>query len=158
MTAAAATRAPREVLLVEDNPADVYLVRAALEESGVPMRITVATDGAAAIRALRQEGEYQSGARPDLVLLDLNIPVIDGREVLALSKGDEALWGIPVVVMTSSTAPQDIGRCYGLGTNGYVTKPIDLDGYLRVIRSIADFWLSVAVLPGPLLSHEDEDI
>lgn len=138
----------RTVLLVEDNPADVRLIEVALSSADAPVRFTVAPDGAAALRALHNDGEYADAPRPDLVLLDLNVPVISGREVLAALKGDDALRSIPVIVMTSSNAPADIDYCYQVGTNGYVNKPIDLDGYLRVVRSVADFWLSVAELPG----------
>jgi CheY-like chemotaxis protein len=138
----------RTVLLVEDNPADVRLIEVALSSVDAPVRFTVAPDGAAALRALHNDGEYADAPRPDLVLLDLNVPVISGREVLAAVKGDDTLRSIPVVVMTSSNAPADIDYCYRVGTNGYVNKPIDLDGYLRVVRSVADFWLSVAELPG----------
>jgi CheY-like chemotaxis protein len=138
----------RTILLVEDNPADVRLIEVALGGVDAPVRFTVAPDGAAALRALHHDGEYADAPRPDLVLLDLNVPVISGREVLAALKGDDALRSIPVIVMTSSNAPADIDYCYQIGTNGYVNKPIDLDGYLRVVRSVADFWLSVAELPG----------
>jgi CheY-like chemotaxis protein len=138
---------PVEILLAEDNPGDAKLTRKALEQGKVINNLHVVTDGVDAMAYLRQEGEYADKPRPDLVLLDLNMPRKDGREVLQDIKSDEDLRRIPVVVMTSSEAEEDIVQSYDLHANAYVTKPIDFDGFLDVVGSLEDFWLSVVKMP-----------
>jgi two-component system, chemotaxis family, response regulator Rcp1 len=138
---------PIDILLVEDNPADVRLTREALKEAKVLNTLHVAQDGMAALAFLRQEGKYAQSPRPDLILLDLNLPKRDGREVLGEIKQDERLRRIPVVVLTTSRAEEDIVRTYDLHANAYVTKPVDLNQFLKVIQSIEDFWLAVVTLP-----------
>jgi CheY-like chemotaxis protein len=139
---------PIHILLVEDNAADVRLTIEALRESRVPNVLQVARDGAEAI-ALLHSGETAAGQRPDLILLDLNLPRRDGREVLEDIKNDEALRHIPVVILTTSRAEQDISRCYRLGANAFVTKPVDLDQFFAVVRSIEEFWLQSVTLLRP---------
>jgi CheY-like chemotaxis protein len=139
---------PLEILLVEDNPGDVVLTREALREGRTQPRLSVATDGEMALARLRRQGAFADAPRPDLILLDLNVPRLGGRDVLAAIKGDERLRRIPVVVLTSSEADQDVAATYDLHANCYIIKPVDLEDFLRVIRSIEDFWLSVARLPG----------
>jgi len=138
---------PVEILLAEDNPGDVTLTKKALEQGNIINNLHVANDGVEAIQFLRQEGEYADEPRPDLVLLDLNMPRKDGREVLEEIKGDEDLRRIPVVVMTSSEAEEDIVKSYDLHANAYLTKPIDYDGFLDIVRSIEEFWLTVVKMP-----------
>jgi CheY-like chemotaxis protein len=138
---------PVEILLAEDNPGDAKLTRKALEQGKVINNLHVVTDGVEAMAYLRQEGEYADRPRPDLVLLDLNMPRKDGREVLQDIKSDDDLRRIPVVVMTSSEAEEDIVQSYDLHANAYVTKPIDFDGFLDVVGSLEDFWLSVVKMP-----------
>jgi two-component system, chemotaxis family, response regulator Rcp1 len=138
---------PIEILLVEDNPGDVRLTQEALREGKVHNRLTVAKDGVEALSVLRREGAFASAARPDLILLDLNLPRKDGREVLADIKNDPALRRIPVVVLTTSKAEEDILRTYDLHANCYITKPVDLEQFISVVRSIDEFWLSVVRLP-----------
>ena len=127
---------PIQILLVEDNAADVRLTIEALHEGKVRNSLAVARDGAEAMRMLRREGEYASALRPDLILLDLNLPRKDGREVLAEIKADERLRQLPVVILTSSEAEQDIARAYELHANCYVTKPVDLEKFIVVVQSI----------------------
>jgi CheY-like chemotaxis protein len=141
------TTGPISILLVEDNPADVRLTREALKEGKVRNELNVVPDGVEALSYLRQEGKYRDARRPDLVLLDLNLPRMDGREVLREVKSDERLKTIPIVVLTTSAAEQDVARSYGLHANSYVTKPVDLDEFIAVIRSIEDFWLTIVTLP-----------
>jgi chemotaxis family two-component system response regulator Rcp1 len=136
-----------EILLVEDNPGDVRLTREALREGKVLNNLNVATDGQEAIEFLRKEGEYGDVPRPDLILLDLNLPKKDGREILAEIKADESLKRIPIVVLTTSQAEKDVIQSYNLGVNCYVTKPVDLDQFIYVVKSIEDFWLTVVTLP-----------
>lgn len=136
-----------EVLLVEDNPADVRLTQEALKDGHVMVNLTVASDGVEAIEILKREGQHTTKARPDLILLDLNLPRKNGREVLEEIKADDDLKRIPVIVMTTSKAEQDIYKAYNLNANCYVTKPVDLDEFLNVVRSIEDFWLTVVTLP-----------
>ena len=136
-----------QVLLVEDNPGDVELTKRNLAKSAFSLNINVVEDGEAAIAYLRREGDYANAPRPDLILLDLNMPRKDGREVLAEVKADENLRRIPVVVLTVSTAEEDILRTYDLHANCYITKPVDLDQFIKVVRSIEDFWLSIVKLP-----------
>jgi len=138
---------PVEILLVEDNPGDVRLTREALREGKVRNNLHVASDGVEALRFLRREEPYTEAVRPDLVLLDLNLPRKDGREVLEEVKADPALRHIPVVVLTSSQAEQDVLRAYDLHANCYVTKPVDLDQFIHVVRSIEDFWFTIVKLP-----------
>jgi CheY-like chemotaxis protein len=138
---------PIEILLVEDNPGDVRLTIEALKEGKVRNRLSVARDGVEALAFLRREGPHASASRPDLILLDLNLPKKDGREVLAEIKEDSRLRRIPVVVLTTSKAEEDILRTYDLHANCYITKPVDLEQFISVVRSIDDFWLSVVRLP-----------
>ncbi len=136
-----------EILLVEDNPGDVRLTEEALKEGKVINRLSVVPDGVEAIEYLRKRGDYASAATPDLVLLDLNLPKKDGREVLAEVKQDPDLRKIPVVVLTTSRDEQDILKSYDLHANCYITKPVDFEQFIRVVRAIEDFWLSVVKLP-----------
>jgi CheY-like chemotaxis protein len=136
-----------QVLLVEDNPGDVRLTREAFRDAKMHLEMHVAGDGVEAMEFLRRQGDYPNSPRPDLILLDLNLPRKDGREVLAEIKGDPSLKAIPVVILTTSAADADIERSYLLHANCYISKPVDLEGFLTVIRSIDDFWLSVVKLP-----------
>ena len=136
-----------EVLLVEDSPGDVRLTREALKDAKVHINLHVAPDGAEAMAFLKREGDYANVPRPDLILLDLNLPKKDGREVLAEIKESESLKSIPVVILTTSASEEDILRSYRLHANCYISKPVDLDGFLKVIRSIDSFWLSIVKLP-----------
>jgi two-component system, chemotaxis family, response regulator Rcp1 len=138
---------PIEILLVEDNPADVRLTREALREGKVYNNLHTAQDGEEALRFLRRETPFERRPRPDLILLDLNLPRRDGREVLAAIKDDEDLKLIPVVVLTTSHAEQDIVRSYSLHANCYINKPVDLEQFIKVIAAIEDFWLSIVRLP-----------
>ncbi len=142
-----AERHPIEILLVEDDPGDVRLTREALEEGKVRNTLTVARDGVEALEILRREGPHAKAPRPDVILLDLNLPRMDGREVLKAIKSDEKLRRIPVVVLTTSSAEEDVARSYDLQANCYVTKPIDLDQFMKVVKTIGEFWLEVARLP-----------
>jgi two-component system, chemotaxis family, response regulator Rcp1 len=138
---------PVEILLVEDNPGDVRLTREALREGKVHNNLHVASDGVEALRFLRREGEHGDAVRPDLILLDLNLPKKDGREVLEEIKRDAQLRPIPVVILTSSQAEQDIVRAYDLHANCYVSKPVDLEQFITVVKSIENFWFSIVHLP-----------
>lgn len=138
---------PIEILLVEDNPGDVRLTIEALKDGKVRNRLHVAKDGVEALAYLRQEGSYAGSPRPDVILLDLNLPKKDGREVLEEIKADEHLRRIPVVVLTTSSSEQDILRTYDLHANCYITKPVDLEQFIDVVRGIEDFWLTVVKLP-----------
>jgi len=135
---------------VEDNPGDVRLTKEALRECQVPNNLSVVQDGMEAVAFLRHEGKYADVPRPDVILLDLNLPKKDGREVLAVVKEDPELKRIPVVVLTSSEAENDILRSYDLHANCYVAKPVDLDQFIRVIQSIKHFWLNIVKLPSDL--------
>jgi CheY-like chemotaxis protein len=137
---------PVEILLVEDNPGDVRLTEEAFRDSAVPSHLSVVGDGVEAIAFLRREGRYAGARRPDLILLDLNLPRKNGREVLAEIKLDEGLRRIPVVVFTTSGAEQDILGVYERHANCYVTKPVDLDEFGAVVKSIQDFWFTTAKL------------
>ncbi|HEU0036815.1 MAG TPA: response regulator [Kofleriaceae bacterium] len=141
------TGKPIEILLVEDNPGDVRLTEEALREGKVRNNLHVARDGVEAIEFLRRQGKFADAVRPDLVLLDLNLPRKDGREVLAEIKDDAELKTIPVVVLTTSSAETDILRSYSLHANCYITKPVDLEQFVQVVKSIDDFWLTVVRLP-----------
>lgn len=138
---------PVRILLVEDNPGDVRLTKEALKEAKVRNEISVAADGEEALAFLKKEGKYAGVKHPDVIFLDLNLPRKSGLEVLKEIKNDEALKRIPVVVVTSSKAEQDIVKSYNLHANCFVTKPVDLNQFLDVIRSIEDFWLSIVWLP-----------
>ena len=136
-----------EILLVEDNPADVRLTQEALKEGRVLNRLHVVNDGEAAMDFLRHKGPFANSPSPDVILLDLNLPRKDGREVLQDVKNDPQLRRIPVIVLTTSDAETDILKTYDLHANCYVTKPVDLDHFLSVMQSIQDFWLSIVKLP-----------
>jgi two-component system, chemotaxis family, response regulator Rcp1 len=133
--------------MVEDSPGDVRLTQEALREAKVRNNFHVARDGVEALSFLRREGEFADVPRPDLILLDLNMPRMDGREVLQEIKSDQDLRVIPVVILTTSKAEEDIIRSYQLNANCYITKPVDLDQFMKVVRSIEDFWLTVVRLP-----------
>ena len=144
---------PIEILLVEDNPGDVRLTREALREAKVINNLSVAQDGVEALAYLRREGQYTDVPRPDLILLDLNLPRKDGREVLAEIKEDAKLKRIPVVVLTTSKAEEDILKSYNLHANCYIAKPVDLDQFLTVIQQIEGFWLTIVQLPSSLAEN-----
>jgi chemotaxis family two-component system response regulator Rcp1 len=139
-----------QVLLVEDNPGDVRLTKEALREGKLLNQLTVVGDGVEALSFLRKEGIYADALQPELILLDLNLPKKDGREVLAEIKADPNLRRIPVVVLTTSSSEEDILKIYDLHANCYITKPVDLEQFMGVVKSIEDFWVSVVKLP----SHE----
>jgi chemotaxis family two-component system response regulator Rcp1 len=143
----AADGEPIEILLVEDNPGDADLTLDALREGRVRNRVTVIEDGVEAMAYLRRQGRHDSARRPDLILLDLNLPRMNGREVLAEIKQDPSLRRIPVVIMTSSDDEKDILAAYNLYVNCYVTKPVDLDQFIKVVKTIEHFWFSVVTLP-----------
>lgn len=147
MTAPADGKSPIEVLLVEDDPGDVLMTQEAFEEHKLRNRLSVVSDGTEALAYLRQEGQYADAVTPDLILLDLNLPRRDGREVLEEIKKDENLRRIPVVVLTTSQADEDILRSYQLHANAYVTKPVDFERFISVVRQIDEFFVSVVKLP-----------
>jgi CheY-like chemotaxis protein len=136
-----------EILLVEDSPGDVRLTQEVLKEAKVRNQLHVVGDGAEAMTFLRREGKYADAPRPDLILLDLNLPKKDGREVLCEIKSDENLRRIPVVILTISKSEEDVFKSYDLHANCYITKPVDLNQFLRVVKSIEDFWLTIVKLP-----------
>ena len=138
---------PVEILLVEDNPGDERLTREALKEGKVYSNMHWVKDGVEAMEFLRRQGKFSGAVRPDIILLDLNLPKKDGREVLEEIKSDPQLKSIPVVVLTTSKAEEDVLKTYGLHANCYVTKPVDLDKFITVVKSIDAFWLSVVTLP-----------
>jgi CheY-like chemotaxis protein len=138
---------PIEILLVEDNPGDVRLTKEALKEGKVYSNLHTVKDGVEAMEFLRRQGKYKDAPRPDIILLDLNLPRKDGREVLEEIKSDELLKRIPVVVLTTSKAEEDVLRTYNLHANCYVTKPVDLEKFIVVVKSIDVFWLTVVTLP-----------
>jgi two-component system response regulator len=138
---------PVEILLVEDNPGDVGLTRETLKDSKLLNHMTVVGDGVEAMALLRREGKYADTIRPDLILLDLNLPKKDGREVLKEIKTDEQLRRIPVVVLTTSSAEQDILKTYDLHANCYITKPVNLDQFTAVVKAIEEFWFTIVKLP-----------
>ena len=138
---------PIEILLIEDSPGDVRLTQEALKDAKVRNNLFVVDDGEEALALLHRQGAYDGSPRPDLILLDLNLPRKDGREVLTEIKDDPQLRRIPVVVLTSSRAEEDILKSYDMHANAYITKPVDLDQFLKVVRSIEEFWLTVVVLP-----------
>lgn len=135
------------VLLVEDNPADADLMRETIESGKLHLDMVIVRDGAEAIQFLRRQGAYAAARRPDLILLDLNIPKISGRQVLAEVKGDADLKGIPIVVLTSSSAEKDIVQSYDLGANCYVVKPVDLKAFQGIVQTVESFWFQVVKLP-----------
>jgi chemotaxis family two-component system response regulator Rcp1 len=138
---------PFIIFLVEDNPADVHLTRVALLEGKVHHELHVASDGVEAIAFLRRQGDFRKAPCPDLILLDLNLPRKDGREVLAEIKADPNLARIPVIVLTISQLEEDVLKTYNLYANGYIIKPVDLVQFFRVIRQIKEFWFSIVALP-----------
>ena len=137
-----------DVLLVEDDPGDVLMTREAFDHNKVRNRLSVVSDGVSALEFLRKEGEHVDAPTPDLVLLDLNLPRMDGREVLQALKADADLRSIPVVVLTTSEAEEDVVRSYSLHANAYVTKPVDFDRFIEVVRQIDEFFVEVVRLPG----------
>ena len=139
---------PIDVLLVEDDPGDVMLTREAFADNKLRNQLYVVNDGVSALEFLRRRGQYVDAPTPDLILLDLNLPRMDGREVLAVLKADEMLRSIPVVVLTTSEAEEDIMRSYQLHANAYVTKPVDFERFISVVRQIDDFFVTVVRLPG----------
>lgn len=138
---------PIDILLVEDNPGDARLILESLKEDKMSNRLDVVEDGVEALGFLRQKGEYAEAPRPDLILLDLNLPKKGGDEVLAEIKGDKELRTIPVVILTSSKAEEDVLKAYDLNANCYITKPISLDQFVKVVKSIKEFWSTIVKLP-----------
>lgn len=136
-----------EILLVEDNPGDVRLTEEAFREGKVRNNLYVAKDGIEALEFLRREGPYKKAVRPDLILLDLNLPRMDGRELLAEIKDDDDLKRIPVVILTTSKAEEDVLKTYNLHANCYITKPVDLDQFITVVQAIEGFWMTIVKLP-----------
>lgn len=139
---------PINLLLIEDNPGDVRLTQEAFKEGKLTYQMDVVTDGVEAVNFLRRQPPFEDAVRPDIILLDLNLPKKDGREVLAEIKADSDLRRIPVIVLTTSNAEQDILRSYDLHVNCYINKPVDFDRFFEIIQQIEDFWLTTAVLPG----------
>ena len=138
---------PVEIFLIEDNPGDVRLTIEALKECKILNNLHVAVDGIEAMSYLNKEGKFKDKPRPDLIILDLNLPKKDGREVLGEIKGDASLKKIPVVILTTSEAEQDILRSYELHANCYITKPVNMDQFIKVVKSVGDFWFSIVILP-----------
>jgi len=138
---------PVDILLVEDNAGDVRLTQEVLKDSKVRNNLIVASNGEEALACLRKQGKFAGTVRPDLILLDLNLPVKDGREVLAEIKADSDFKRIPVVILTTSKAEEDILKTYNLHANCYVTKPVDLDQFVKVVKSLEDFWLAIVKFP-----------
>ena len=141
---------PIELLLVEDSEPDVRLTMEALREAKVRNRLSVVEDGVEALAFLRREGRYADAPRPDLILLDLNLPRMDGRQVLDEIKNDQSLKSIPVVILTTSKSEEDVLRAYKLHANCYITKPVDFNRFMEVVQSIEDFWLTVVTLPNDM--------
>jgi two-component system, chemotaxis family, response regulator Rcp1 len=140
-------KSPIEILLVEDNVGDVRLTQEALKDAKVLTNLNVASDGVAALAFLRKQGNHAQAPTPDIVLLDLNLPKLNGIEVLGQIKTDEALKQIPVVIVTSSKAEEDVARSYKLQANCYITKPIDFDQFMKMVKSIEEFWFAIVRLP-----------
>ncbi|MBE9202099.1 MULTISPECIES: response regulator [unclassified Nodularia (in: cyanobacteria)] len=138
---------PIEVLLVEDNPGDAQLTRIALEDSKISVNLNVVEDGVEAMAFLRKQGNYADAPHPDIVLLDLNLPRKDGREVLAEIKADQSFKRIPVVVLTTSQSEEDILKAYNLSANCFITKPVDFDQFVKIVQSIENFWFAIVKLP-----------
>jgi CheY-like chemotaxis protein len=147
MTTIGETDMPVEVLLVEDNPGDVRLTQEAFRDANPSIHLHVASDGVEAVAFLRHQGIHGNAPRPDIILLDLNLPKMDGREVLAHIKEDDSLKMIPTVILTTSDAEADIAKCYQLHANCYLTKPVQLGAFENLVKSINDFWLTKAELP-----------
>lgn len=141
---------PIEILLVEDEPGDAYLTQEALKDAKILNRVHLVEDGMEAMAFLRRQGAYENAPRPDLVLLDLNLPRKDGRQVLAEIKNDALLSSIPIVVLTTSSSDEDILKSYNLRANCYVTKPVNLEQFMTVVRATQEFWLSIVKLPPKL--------
>lgn len=139
---------PIDILLVEDNPGDIRLTREALKDAKVANVLTVVGDGIEALALLHKNGKHATSARPDLIILDLNLPKKDGLELLAEIKSDDELKIIPVIILTTSTSDTDIIKSYDLHANCYIAKPVDLEQFIQVVKSVNDFWLSVVKLPG----------
>lgn len=139
-----------EVLLVEDDPGDVEITREGLLDAKMSINLQVVDDGVKALQYLRREGTYRGAPRPDLILLDLNLPRKDGRETLQEIKSDEDLKVIPVVVLTTSEADTDILKCYGLGANCYITKPVGFEAFIKVVKSLEEFWFTVVRIPSKI--------
>lgn len=154
---APATTRTAEILLVEDNPADIRLTQEVFDEIGVPHRLHVARDGEEALAMLRRQGEHAGVPEPDLVLLDLNLPRKDGREVLSEVKNDPALNHIPVVVLSTSRAERDVLACYHLHANCYLQKPVDFEAFATLIRGLQDFWFGKASLPSKFSGEAHAD-
>jgi two-component system, chemotaxis family, response regulator Rcp1 len=148
MTPSVASAGPIQILLVEDNPGDVVLTREALRECRISNGIHVVGDGEKALAFLGREGEYRDAPRPDLILLDINLPRMNGIEVLGVIKSRPELMGIPVVILSSSSAEEDIIRAYGRHANCFITKPLDLAQFIKVMGAIEEFWFTVVKLPG----------
>lgn len=138
---------PIEILLVEDNPGDIQLTKIALEDNKMSINLSVVEDGVEALEFLKKEGKYGDAPHPDLVLLDLNLPRKDGREVLEEMKADPILRRIPVVILTTSQAEEDVLKAYNLCANCYITKPVDFDQFVKIVRSIENFWFTIVKLP-----------
>lgn len=147
MNSSSFSMTPIQVLLVEDNPGDVRLTQEVFKETKIRNKLHVITDGIEVMPFLRREGKYCDLPRPDLILLDLNLPKKDGRELLAEIKNDPALRHIPVVILTTSRADEDILNSYDLHVNCYITKPVDLEQFIKVVKGIEDFWLTIVKLP-----------
>jgi CheY-like chemotaxis protein len=138
---------PIHVLLVEDNPGDAHLTRIALEDGKMHIILSVVEDGVEAMAFLRKQGAYADSPHPDLILLDLNLPRKDGREVLAEIKADSLLKRIPIVILTTSQAEEDIVKAYNQCANCYISKPVDFDQFIKIVKSIEDFWFTIVRLP-----------
>ncbi|GAA3128773.1 MULTISPECIES: response regulator [Nonomuraea] len=151
------TGQPIEVLLVEDDPGDELITREAFEDNKIRNNLHVVRDGLEALDFVYRRGDYVGAPRPDLILLDLNLPKYDGRQVLEQVKGDPELRSIPVVVLTTSSAEEDILRSYQLFANAYVSKPVDLDRFMAIIRQIDEFFVTVVRLPGRAAAYGGED-
>lgn len=141
------TNIPVEIMLVEDNPGDIRLIKELFKDLDVENQVNVAFDGEEALQMLHQEGQFNTMVLPDLILLDLNLPKVDGKEVLRKIKSDIRLMRIPVIVLTTSHAEDDIFETYQNSANSFITKPVDLDSYVNVIEAIQDFWLKIVELP-----------
>jgi chemotaxis family two-component system response regulator Rcp1 len=139
---------PIEILLVEDNPGDTRLIQEALKDSKIYNTLSTVIDGRAALEYLRKEGRYEKVSTPDLILLDLDLPHISGREVLETVKADKKLRQIPIVILTVSPSEQDVLNSYDMHVNAYIKKPLDLDQFVKVIGTIEDFWFTIVKLPG----------
>jgi len=144
---------PIEILLVEDNPGDIRLTQEVLKEGKIQNNLRIVENGVEAISFLHKDGKYSSALTPDLILLDLNLPKKDGREVLQEIKNDDELKKIPIVVLTTSQAEEDILKVYNLNANCYISKPVELDEFINVVKSVEDFWLSIVKLPSRVTSY-----